>query len=373
MPQPRSKAQLAKTALKLALLKYNPIGLQAKLIIAGSALAIVIILIFTAGIFSMFSSPDDGSSGDGIGAGVGPASVSPEVAQYRDAISSELAKYDMEGQTELLLALMMQESGGKGNDPMQASESKCGSIGCITDPDESISYGVEHFVSVFKSAKKDVKLTLQSYNFGSGFIDYVLKNGGSYTKELAISFSQLQYQKLKHTGIYKCNRPEAIQHSACYGDIGYVEAVLKYLPSASTGNSAMIAGDLAAPVRNTMRVTSNYGWRNIGAGPEHHDGIDLGCSEADSIHSVKDGTIVFAGMYGGYGNVVTVQHAANSFTTYAHLSRISVQVNQKVEGGNKVGMCGNTGRSFGSHLHFEIKTQMWGGYMDPAPFLFKEA
>jgi len=371
MGQPRSKRQLAKTAIKLALLKYNPIGLEVKLIVAGFGLAILMLLIFTAGLFSMFSSSDDSSSGVGVDAG--PASVSPEVAQYREPISNELAKHNMEDQTELLLALMMQESGGKGNDPMQASESKCGSIGCITNPDESIAYGVKHFVSVFESAGEDVKLTLQSYNFGSGFIDYVLKNGGGYTKELAISFSQLQYQKLKHTGIYTCHRPEAIQHNACYGDIGYVDAVLKYLPSASMGSSNMIAGDFASPVSNDMRVTSKYGWRNIGAGPEHHDGIDLGCSEVDSIYSVKAGTIVYAGTYGGYGNVVTIQHAANSFSTYAHLSRISVQVNQNVEGGNQVGMCGNTGRSFGSHLHFEIKTQMWGGYMDPAPFLFKEA
>lgn len=220
MGHPRSKRQLAKTAIKLALLKYNPIGLEVKLIVAGFGLAILMLLIFTAGLFSMFSSSDDSSSGVGVDAG--PASVSPEVAQYREPISNELAKHNMEDQTELLLALMMQESGGKGNDPMQASESKCGSIGCITNPDESIAYGVKHFVSVFESAGEDVKLTLQSYNFGSGFIDYVLKNGGGYTKELAISFSQLQYQKLKHTGIYTCHRPEAIQHNACYGDIGYV-------------------------------------------------------------------------------------------------------------------------------------------------------
>src|SRR5690606_3717745 len=100
MPQPRSKAQLAKTALKLALLKYNTIGLHAKLIIACSVLAIVIVLIFTAGIFLRFTSADDGSSGDGMG--TGPTSVSPELAQYREAISSELTKYGMERQTELL-------------------------------------------------------------------------------------------------------------------------------------------------------------------------------------------------------------------------------------------------------------------------------
>lgn len=371
MRQSHSKSQLAKTAVKLAVLKYNPLSLKVKLIIGGSAIVALLLLVFVAGLFSMFSSSEDGSSG--VGVGTGPAAVSPEVAQYREAVSSELSKYGMEEHTELLLALMMQESGGKGNDPMQASESKCGAIGCITDSEESIAYGVKHFVSVFEKAKMDIKLTLQSYNFGGGFIDYVLANGGAYTKELAISFSKMQYQKLAHTGIYKCHRPEAIKHNACYGDIGYVDAVLKYLPSASMGNSGMIAGDLSSPVNREMFVTSPYGWRDIGAGPEHHDGVDLRCTPANSIHSVKDGTVVYAGTYGGYGNVVTIQHAANFFTTYAHLSRINVRTNQVVEGGNQVGMCGNTGRSFGPHLHFETKTQMWGGYMDPAKFLFKEA
>lgn len=371
MRQPHSKAQLARTALKLAVLKYNPLSLKVKLIIGGTAIAALVLMVFVAGLFSMFSSSDDSSSG--VGVGTGPAAVSPEVALYREAITSELSKYGMEEHTELLLALMMQESGGKGNDPMQASESKCGEIDCITNPEESITYGVKHFVSVFKQANKDVKLTLQSYNFGSGFIDYVLKNGGAYTKELAISFSKMQYQKLAHTGIYKCHRPEAVKHNACYGDIGYVDAVLKYLPSASMGNTALIAGDLSSPVNRELYMTSDFGWRDIGAGPEHHDGIDLRCTPANSIHSVKDGTVVYAGTYGGYGNVVTVQHGPNYFSTYAHLSRIHVRTNQVVESGNAVGMCGNTGRSFGPHLHFEIKTQQWGGYLDPAKFLFKEA
>lgn len=371
MPQPRSKTQMAKTAVKVALLKYNPLSLKVKLIIGGSALTVLLLLVFLAGLFSLFSSSDESSTGVGIG--TGPASVSPEVAQYRDSISSELSKYGMEEHTELLLALMMQESGGKGDDPMQASESKCGFIGCITNPEESIAYGIKHFVSVYEKAKKDIKLTLQSYNFGTGFIDYALKNGGAYTKELAISFSQAQYRKLAHTGIYKCHRPEALKHRACYGDIGYVDAVLKYLPSASMGNTSLIAGDLSSPVNRELYITSDFGWRDIGAGPEHHNGIDLRCAPANSIHSVKDGTVVYAGRYDGYGNVVTVQHAANYFTTYAHLSRINVRTNQVVESGNAIGMCGSTGRSFGPHLHFEIKTQQWGGYLDPEKFLFKEA
>src|SRR5699024_5509165 len=115
-------------------------------------------------------------------------------------------------------------SGGRGDDPMQASESLCGSVGCITDPEQSIEQGVKYFSQVLERAEGDVKLTLQSYNFGGGFIDYVMDNGGSYTQDLAIDFSAMKYEELKHTGNYSCVRPEAVQYNACYGDIYYVDA-----------------------------------------------------------------------------------------------------------------------------------------------------
>ncbi|GLV66789.1 hypothetical protein Bmyc01_54580 [Bacillus mycoides] len=60
---------------------------------------------------------------------------------------------------------------------------------------------------------------IQAYNFGTGFFDFIGANGGKYTKELAIKFSQQQYQKVKHTGMYHCLRPEAVPYQACYGDI----------------------------------------------------------------------------------------------------------------------------------------------------------
>ncbi len=357
------------TARHLVLKKLNLIGLKYKLIIAGIILALLLLMVIIAGLIATVGGGEDDNP---IGLGVGQAMVSAEVAQYRGAIFDELSLFGLSEYTELLLALMMQESGGKGNDPMQASESFCGVIGCISDPQLSIEKGVQHFVNVLERANKDVKLTLQSYNFGGGFIDYVLGNGGAYTKELAISFSQMMYEKFAHTGIYKCHRPSAIQHNACYGDIEYVDAVLKYLPSAvmGGGESQIVTGDLHSPVNREMYITSKFGWRDLGAGPEHHNGIDLRCNESNSIHSVKEGSVVYAGAGpGGYGNLVTVQHGVNTFTSYAHLSRVDVQVGQSIDGGNQVGMCGNTGRSFGAHLHFEIKTEMWGGYMNAAPYL----
>ncbi|SFJ68399.1 Lysozyme-like [Halobacillus dabanensis] len=129
------------------------------------------------------------------------------------------------------MALMMQESGGRGSDPMQASESLCGSVGCIEDPERSIKQGVSYFANTLERANGDVKLALQSYNFGLGFIDFVMDRGGEYTQELAIEFSSKKYDELKHTGEYNCIREEAEQYGACYGDIYYVDAVLSYYES----------------------------------------------------------------------------------------------------------------------------------------------
>ncbi len=365
-----------KAVVTLIKAKIGILTLKAKLIVIGIALALFLIVVLMIGFMSIINTAIGGSttpnSDSGAIIGGGNAQVSADVERYRDSVQNELDKHGKGEHVDLLLALMMQESGGKGNDPMQASESKCGRIGCITNPSESIRYGVEHFLSVMAQANNDIQLTLQSYNFGGGFIDYVLENGGSYTKELAISFSQMMYKKVAHTGIYKCHRPSAIEHQACYGDIEYVDAVLKYLPSAVGGSSVQLGEGLSAPVGRDMVVTSKYGWRNLGAGPEHHDGIDLACDESISINAALDGKVVFAGKSSGapgYGNFITIQHDTDLFTTYAHLSKIQISNGATVKSGDAIGMCGNTGRSFGSHLHFEIKTRMYGGYMNPAEYL----
>lgn len=234
---------------KIGLLLFkNPISLTA----IGVILLLVALFGFTVLMVVTISS--NGSSQSNSFSSV--QNVSADVLQYEDDLRSELKKYGYEEYTYLLMALMMQESGGRGNDPMQASESHCGSIGCITNPSDSIKYGVAHFVRVLEKANKDINLTLQSYNFGGGFIDYVLARGGAYTYELAVSFSQMQYEKVKHTGIYKCHRPEAIEHQACYGDILYVQAVLQYLSPVDSviGNST---GDLSV-VLNEIKKYNGY-------------------------------------------------------------------------------------------------------------------
>jgi len=349
--------------------KYRVLTVRNKIILWSIAIIALLFFIIMIGIIGAIQGVL--KTGENVEmSAFGTAQVSPEVERYREQIASELSKFELEQYTDLLLALMMQESGGRGNDPMQASESKCGRIGCIKNPDESIVYGVKHFVNVLQKANYDVKLTLQSYNFGSGFIDYVMANGGAYTKELAIEYSQKMYQKFKNTGLYKCHRPAAIQYQACYGDIEYVDAVLRYLPSAMMGNSATLSNGFSSPLKRSLEITSPYGWRTLDGVREFHLGVDLSCNESNTVHAVQDGVVVYAGVRGTYGNLVQIQHG-NFISAYAHLSKINVKNGQSVSSGQSIGACGKTGRATGTHLHFELKTEMWGGQFDPTPFLFK--
>ncbi|MDT0173102.1 lysozyme family protein [Exiguobacterium sp. BRG2] len=358
--------QSARVAVRM---KWRLLTLKYRLIALGIALLLLLLIIIVAGILDTLTGiENDQATETPIAYSDASLQVSDDVLQYREAIARELKKEQLEGQTNVVLALMMQESGGRGNDPMQASESKCGRIGCITSPDESIQYGVKHFASVFRQANKDVKLTLQSYNFGGGFIDYVQENGGRYTKQLAISFSQMMYQRVKKSGIYQCHRPSAIEHQACYGDIEYVDAVLRYLTPTvlAEGKTGPIKGKLHAPLDIPLQMTSGFGSRIVFGKTDVHTGIDFSCHNTDTVHAVRSGTVTYSGLRGPYGQLIQIKQG-DWITAYAHLSARQVKTGQKIEAGQAIGMCGSTGRSTGNHLHIEFKTSDWSGHIDPAP------
>ncbi len=208
------------------------------LILLGlSGLLVMSTIVAITGEFESENEQGEVTEIEGGGIGAGTANVSPEVMRYQPLLEKYAQKHGLDASyVPIMMALMMQESGGRGNDPMQSSESKCGSVGCIQNPEASIDQGVKHFKDVLEKAHYDLELCLQSYNFGPGFIIFVNKNGGHYTKELAIKFSQIQYQKVKHTGNYHCLRPEAVPYQACYGDIAYKDAVLKYYTGTITAD-----------------------------------------------------------------------------------------------------------------------------------------
>ncbi|WP_081498500.1 lysozyme family protein [Oceanobacillus massiliensis] len=154
--------------------------------------------------------------------------ISDEVRNYEPLVKKYAEEYDVADYADVLLAMMMQESGGRGTDPMQSSESYCGQVGCIDDPTLSIKQGVYYFSEALQDADGDLELAIQSYNFGRGFIGYVKKQTGTYSVEAAIDFSQEMYRSAPDQSIYSCLREEAKQYDACYGDIYYVRSVMQY-------------------------------------------------------------------------------------------------------------------------------------------------
>ncbi|MBP3228091.1 MAG: M23 family metallopeptidase [Bacteroidaceae bacterium] len=116
------------------------------------------------------------------------------------------------------------------------------------------------------------------------------------------------------------------------------------------------------PVAST-RVSSNFGYR-----PRFrrvHKGMDIGAATGDTIYAAWDGKVrIVRYEANGYGNFVVVRHPNGLETIYGHMSKQLCSVDQEVKAGQPIGLVGNTGRSFGSHLHFE--TRLLGEAIDPS-------
>ena len=203
-------------------------------LIAGGWIAVVIILIVVllGCAVSLFG------SGSGSNA---YTPVSAEVEAYEPLIQKYAKQYGIPEYVELIKAVMMQESGGRGLDPMQAAE---GSFNTryphepngIQDPEYSIQCGVQELKAALISAEVEnpidmerIKLALQGYNFGNGYISWAKTNYGGYSYANAVEFSTMQAQRL---GWEK------------YGDTQYPAHVLRYYPYGraftSGGNQAIV-------------------------------------------------------------------------------------------------------------------------------------
>lgn len=98
-------------------------------------------------------------------------------------------------------------------------------------------------------------------------------------------------------------------------------------------------------------VTSPFGMRRY----RYHYGTDINLNTGDTVVTAFDGRIRMARYHNGYGNMVVVRHDNGLETVYGHFSKILVDTNQYVKAGDPIGLGGNTGRSYGSHLHFEVR------------------
>lgn len=107
----------------------------------------------------------------------------------------------------------------------------------------------------------------------------------------------------------------------------------------------------AIPVKSAYRFTSGFGprWGRM------HNGSDFAGATGTPIYATGDGVVVHAGWLSGYGRLIKIRHDFGIETRYAHLSRIRVEVGQRVSRGDRIGDMGNSGRSTGTHLHYEVR------------------
>lgn len=121
----------------------------------------------------------------------------------------------------------------------------------------------------------------------------------------------------------------------------------------------------ALPLRGPL--TSRFGLRvHPLFGRRHfHTGVDIAASRGTPVRAADEGTVLFAGWYGGYGKLVVIDHGQGVSTLYGHLSEILVTAGQRVARNHLIGKVGSTGYSTGPHLHFEVRRN--GKPIDPLP------
>lgn len=162
----------------------------------------------------------NGGGGNGSGSGSRPPAngdysdqpLSPETLQYAGIVEQECAKNGIPEHADVILAIIEQESGGKGGDVMQCSECIGLPPNSITDPAYSIEVGVDYFAYNLGKAYGDVEIALQAYNYGEAYIDYALDCGG-YSLENAYAYSEYMADKMGWSG---------------YGNPEYVPQVQRY-------------------------------------------------------------------------------------------------------------------------------------------------
>ena len=123
-------------------------------------------------------------------------------------------------------------------------------------------------------------------------------------------------------------------------------------------------GTFIFPANGTVTSGFGYRWGRM------HEGIDIGAPEGTPIWAAEDGTVVLQqseAESGGYGNYTCIDHGGGLATCYAHQSAFNVSLGDRVSQGEVIGLVGNTGHSFGAHLHFEVRIN--GVAYDPMGYL----
>jgi murein DD-endopeptidase MepM/ murein hydrolase activator NlpD len=146
-------------------------------------------------------------------------------------------------------------------------------------------------------------------------------------------------------------------------------AILAGLDNLNLYRLAAFRVPFGKPLQTAYRFTSGFGYRNdpFNGSGRMHEGQDMAGDYGSPIYATADGTVTYAGWENGYGRLVKISHAFGIETRYGHMSQIRVDVGQKVSRGDRIGDMGNSGRSTGTHLHYEVRLS--GSAVNPMTFI----
>ena len=134
-------------------------------------------------------------------------------------------------------------------------------------------------------------------------------------------------------------------------DTARANAILDGLDEINIYRIAAERAPFAMPVKDSFRFTSGFGMR----WGRMHNGTDFAAPIGTPIYATADGVVIEAGWSSGYGRLIKIQHEFGIETRYAHLNQIRVEVGERVSRGQRIGDMGNSGRSTGPHLHYEVR------------------
>jgi murein DD-endopeptidase MepM/ murein hydrolase activator NlpD len=134
-------------------------------------------------------------------------------------------------------------------------------------------------------------------------------------------------------------------------DVQRANRILNQMDRLNLYRIAAEKAPFAMPIKDSFRFTSGFGYR----WGRLHAGTDFAGAHGTPIYATADGVVTFAGWQSGYGRLVKIQHEFGIETRYAHNSKIYVKKGQRVSRGDRIAAMGNTGRSTGTHLHYEVR------------------
>lgn len=204
-------------------------------------------------------------------------------------------------------------------------------------------------------AATSAQAVLSTYNSNGSKEYYVASNDDITSSIEALSRQNQQKEDRLASLATRFSNTVVINNSSLnrYGSTSY----------GSTGGNMLAI----RPISSGMPITSTYGYRNIFGRTQFHKGVDFGAPIGTPVYATGNGVVTYSGWGTGYGRYIEIDHGNGLVTRYGHMSANYVNVGDSVAANQQIGASGNTGRSTGPHLHYEVRQN--GQAVNPQTYL----